>query len=225
MKKLFINAIPVLVLTMWLFSSCQKEAVNSLGIGMNDIVSEQLDSDESHTALLRSTCGVWAVKVSEDGCCYKFNVYGTQGEKWTINVGDGTMIEGAGDTSFEHCYSGQSYMIHFICGETELTYTNGGCKNIEVSDPCEVPSNIACNADLWAITWDPVPGAVEYAVHFLVNDNTCGCVGNEILTPTHSTKDSFMYIDINMCSSFRIKTICEDGQSEWSDWICIDCSI
>jgi len=123
----------VLIMGLGLFTSCQKESLEKLE---PEIMASLVQNDTNGEAMSRSTCGVAAYRISEDGCCYIFDVHHTNGGFWSVETGDGEIIEGQGDSTFEHCYSGQSFTVTFRCGKVQYSFTNGGC--LETPCNCEI---------------------------------------------------------------------------------------
>lgn len=175
---------------------------------------------------------------------YVFSSPNPSGGPYT-QVGQGT---GANFSYSPADYALYYFVIHRVkspCGT--LCYGQSICQNCRetVDAPCElcgpidcalldnllngcgIPINLTADCDKQALIWNPVPNAVQYAVEVSFNDPRCcrsanlpsGFLWNDIKDP-YILFASFSNVRWD-CLSFRVKAKCENGESAWSDWVCV----
>jgi hypothetical protein len=175
---------------------------------------------------------------------YVFSSPNPSGGPYT-QVGQGT---GANFSYSPADYALYYFVIHRVkspCGT--LCYGQSICQNCRetVDAPCElcgpidcalldnllngcgIPTNLKADCNKLALVWDPVPNAVQYAVEVSFNDPRCcrsaippsGFLWNDVRDP-YILFASFSTVRWD-CLSFRVKAKCENGESAWSDWVCV----
>jgi len=131
-----------LVLILGFFSSCQKQPLSDLDTNLTE---SQIDSNKQEWkfASSRSTCsGITSRRAFPNSCCYLFNISAAADSEWTLETGDGTIINNSGNQRITHCYpySKDFYTVKFYCnGTLQQVYTNPGCIKIPRPDPPRGP--------------------------------------------------------------------------------------
>lgn len=87
---------------------------------------------------------------------------------------------------------------------------------------CELSSAQNLSYTNSTFSWDPVPGASAYIIEILPNSGPCCLIGmvnpTPIIIPT-TTASHYQPMNLN-CMQWRIKALCENGSSVYSDWQC-----
>lgn len=105
-----------------------------------------------------------------------------------------------------------------------------GCKPTQEHWPkCYPPMDLKNDCRRGMLSWAPVPDAAGYEVQLNYNDEHC-CRSEYEFMEDHITTDvTYVYIrDIRhpkfTCIRWRVRAKCEEGYSEWSEWLCYSCS-
>ncbi len=128
------------------------------------------------------------------------------------------------------------YLEH--CVETDCAID---CKIVEIRPNLLIVRKHTCEVSLFRclqnnnqtyLSWAATPDILSFEVEIQTNDPNCGCGGTPSFT-RFTTDDSFVRLDFTPeCFSFRVKTVCEERQSngeveiveEWSPFTCANCN-
>ncbi len=168
-----------------------------------------------------------ACPVSHDWCLYK--LVPSQPMEF-ISSYTGSMFEV--QLTDEHSYA----VVHKItsaCGErcylVEIDFKSGTRQTyldecpLDCGNYCSTPTDLTCEKidNSTIIYWEEVLVASEYEVELSINDPECCKDGKEVTTLITRDKAYHKFeIDPSKCWSWRVRSVCGEMHSDWSEKIC-----
>ena len=120
-------------------------------------------------------------------------------------------------------------MIYRNARTGKTTVTDLDCTRMnEIWGICDAPVNPRSNCRNNSITWDAVSGTPAYEIEITTNDPAC--CQRPAAAPSsmryRSNTNSFAISGnlLNACFSWRVRTVCGNGNSKWSNTVCYSCT-
>jgi hypothetical protein len=133
---------------------------------------------------------------------------------------------------FTPCGNFCDAQIVFVDNKGKTTILPGDCNMLStIWAICDTPINTRSNCRNNTISWDAVPSVTGYQVEITLNDPSCcaGSTGVPVVSIYTVTGTSFSVASVpnlpNGCFSWRVRSVCGNGQSKWTQPACYKCSI
>lgn len=133
---------------------------------------------------------------------------------------------------FTPCGNFCEAQIVFVDSRGKATIMAGDCNMLSsIWGICDAPVNTRSNCRNNTISWDAVPSVTGYQVEITLNAPSCcaGSTGLPAVSMYNVSGNSFNVASIpnlaSGCFSWRVRAVCGNGQSKWTQAICYKCTV